>query len=132
MKEPEIVIDVLIDEIYYVESGENSVNMITFHGKLECEAFSGEIMPGAVDTQHKCGENFTLSARYMIRGKDENGNPASVFIENNGSSKTNEAMRTTPKILTDCEGLKYLEDTELYGTIVPVGENHIHIKIFKK
>ena len=132
MEKSEIVVDVLIDEAYHVESGENGANMITFHGSLDCDAFSGKIMPGAVDTQRKCGDKFTLSARYMIQGKDAKGNPASVFIENNGTATPDGKLVTVPKILTDCEGLKYLEDAELYGTIDPVGENHIHINIFKK
>ena len=132
MEKPEIVIDVLIDDCYSVESGENGANMETFHGSLDCDAFKGEIMPGAVDTQRKCGGAFTLSARYMIKGKDAAGKDASVFIENNGTAGSDGKLVTTPKVLTDCEGLKYLESAELYGTIEPVEKDHIHILIFKK
>ena len=132
MNTPEIVIDVLIDDCYSVKSGDNGANMVTFHGSLDCDAFHGKIMPGAVDTQRMRDGSFSLSARYMIKGTDRSGREASVFIENNGSVTPGEPMTTTPTILTDCEELKYLESAELYGTIEPLEKDHIHICIFKK
>ncbi len=131
MNKPELVIDVIIDESYSVQSGEKGANMVTFHGSLSCSAFNGTIMPGAVDTQRKNGDEFTLSARYMIKGKDSAGRDASVFIENNGTAGQDGKLVTTPKIITDCEGLKYLENASLSGTIEPVEKDHIHILIFK-
>ena len=132
MESPELVIDVLIDACYTVESGDNGANMITFHGSLDHPAFKGDIMPGGVDTQRKRGDEFTLSARYIIKGKDASGKDASIFIENNGTAGPDGELTTVPTVLTDCEALKYLETAELYGKIKPVGENHIQILIFKK
>lgn len=115
-----------------VKSAKGQINMVMFDGWCE-GVFNGKIMAGGVDTQvfpvnpDKPG---TLSARYMLEGTDPEGKACRMFIENNGISEK-DGISTTPKIFTDSENLRYLEEADLYGT-VEGQENGVLITIFKK
>lgn len=64
----------------------NTVIMIPFTGSVTGKYFEGRVLSGGVDTQiiGKHGRH-TLSARYMLEGKDYKGNSCKIFIENNGN-----------------------------------------------
>ena len=110
------------------KSGEAA--MILFGGSADCENFHGKILPGGVDTQVEwLGQKRTLSARYILEGVDKAGQSCRIFVENNGMTKGEEEIKTTPRILTDSEALSYLEQEELFGTITPT-EKGVTIHIF--
>src|SRR5690554_4516271 len=84
----------------------DSVVMISFAGTATGKYFTGKVLPGGVDTQiiGKDKERHTLSARYILEGKDFNGDDCKIYIENNGyavKNPNNVLFRTYPKIITN-------------------------------
>jgi hypothetical protein len=129
-----LTIDVLLKEFNEVKGHNGEALMILFDGYCHSDIFDGDILNGGVDTQKQdAGSNLrTLSARYILKGKDFEGKECRIFIENNGTSDGGR-FTTTPKILTDSEALKELENTELVGSISSTGEEgHIQIHICVK
>ncbi len=108
-------LDIMLDEILSLKG--DRVSMILFHGDCKGDYLRGKILPGGVDTQRTLEDGSrSLSARYMIRGKDLNGQECYLFIENNGID-VGKGLVTKPVIRTDSEALKFLENEELEGSI---------------
>ena len=129
-----LTIDVILTEFNEVKGHNGNACMILFNGYCHCDIFNGDILNGGVDTQKQDAGSIirTLSARYILQGKDFEGNDCRIFIENNGVSEGGN-FTTTPKILTDSEALKILEDMDLVGSIGGTDEEgHIQIHIRKK
>lgn len=123
-----LTVHVLLDEFNEVHSDIADVTMITFHGTFESEAMTGIVLPGGVDTQVEYkGEKRSLSARYILEGQIE-GNTYRVFVENNGFIVDGE-IKTTPKVITDCPQLEYLENAKLSG-IVEGAEGGVTVRVF--
>lgn len=97
-----------------VKGGEETVNMVPFTGTAQSEYFTGEVLPGGVDTQRYTPEGGSLSARYMLRGIDCAGDSCTIFIENNGVFG---AEFTTPRIVTDSKVLSRLNGASLKGKL---------------
>ncbi|MFC4319897.1 DUF3237 family protein [Litchfieldia salsa] len=113
----------------------DSVIMISFKGNATGKYFEGEILEGGIDTQiiGKLGDRHTLSARYMLEGKDYTGETCKMYIENNGNanSKLEDALFiTSPKIITNSKALSYWNDLVLVGKGLPT-ETGLDIKIYK-
>ena len=117
MKELEqlMVIHVTTEEAVTLhhESGD-SVVMIPFSGHATGPWFQGVIEKGGVDTQIISADKkrHTLSARYMISGKDHLGQDCKLYIENNGNiheSNDKYLFRTYPRIITSSNALKFIE-----------------------
>ncbi|SHI13960.1 Protein of unknown function [Butyrivibrio fibrisolvens DSM 3071] len=128
-----LTIDVILTEFNEVKGHSGDACMILFNGYCHCDIFNGDILNGGVDTQKQdVGSDFrSLSARYILQGKDFEGKDCRIFIENNGVNKGGDFV-TTPKILTDSEALKVLENMELVGSIGGTDEEghiQIHIKV---
>ena len=105
-----------------VSSGKGFFNMVLFEGECDCENFKGKVLPGGVDTQHYYAEGKgTLSARYMLEGVDKEGKPCKIFIQNDGHHD-NGFLPTTPKVYTDSETLRWLEDEDLIGHLIFEGD----------
>ncbi len=102
-----------------IVSGKNGeAIMLMFNGSVTSNIFSGEVLPGAVDTQQTPkGGIKTLSARYILKGKDFKGNDCKIFIENEAVESNEIPQKTKPLIYTDSKALSYLEDLDIYGTI---------------
>lgn len=129
-----LTIDVILTEFNEVKGHSGEALMILFGGYCHCDIFNGDILNGGVDTQKQDAGSIirTLSARYILQGKDFEGNDCRIFIENNGVSEGGN-FTTTPKILTDSEALKSLETMDLVGSIAGTDEEgHIQIHIRKK
>lgn len=113
----------------------DSVVMISFTGHATGKYFEGKVLGGGVDTQiiGKLGERHSLSARYMLQGKDFNGEDCEIYIENNGKfhdGLKDALFRTYPSIITNSKSLSYLNNAIL------VGEGHsteagVDIKIYR-
>lgn len=91
-----------------------SVTMIPFAGSVDCANFKGEVLPTGVDTQVGKPSGRTLSARYMLVGKDLTGADCHIFIENNGDMRE---PFTHPFIVTDSEALSFLNTATLLGQL---------------
>ncbi|MUG84849.1 DUF3237 family protein [Paenibacillus timonensis] len=93
----------------------DTVTMISFKGQVTGKYFEGQILDGGVDTQviGRSGSRHTLSARYMLEGKDHAGERCKVYIENNGNmnhNSKNVLFRSYPKVITDSKALAFLND----------------------
>lgn len=125
-------IDVVLDQIETVEGAGGEITMILFHGTFSCELGSGRVLPGGVDTQvQRKGEEKSLSARYILEGKDEAQKLFRIFVENNGICKDGEALRTNPVIYTDAEELQWMEQEKLSGIVEGGEENKVQIRIYR-
>lgn len=113
----------------------DSVVMISFTGQVTGQYFQGEVLEGGVDTQviGKDGERHTLSARYMLLGKDHTGEVCQIYIENNGNvhKKLKDPLfRTYPKLITNSKALSFLNEDLLVGEGMP-SELGVDIKIYR-
>ncbi|KNY27813.1 DUF3237 family protein [Pseudobacteroides cellulosolvens] len=113
----------------------DTVVMIPFTGEVTGKYFEGNVLSGGVDTQiiGKDGNRNTLSARYMLEGKDYTGEPCKIYIENNGNiyeKRNNVLFRTCPKIITNSKVLECLIKDLLIGEGIET-ENGLDIKIYR-
>ena len=108
-----------------VNSGKGFFNMVLFDGECDCENFKGKVLPGGVDTQHYYAEGKgRISARYMLEGVDKEGKACKIFIQNDGEHDKG-FLPTTPKVYTDSEALRWLEDADLIGHLIFEGDKLI-------
>ena len=77
-----MTINVNITGMQRVSTSEKTVTQVLFDGTAEGEYFNGTILPGGVDTQINVPEKGTLSARYMLEGKDNSGDNCKMYISN--------------------------------------------------
>ena len=77
-----MTINVNITGMQRVATQEKTVTQVLFDGTAEGEYFNGTILPGGVDTQINVPEKGTLSARYMLEGKDNSGDNCKMYISN--------------------------------------------------
>lgn len=113
----------------------DSVVMIPFTGSVTGKYFEGSVLPGGIDTQiiGKHGDRHTMSARYMLEGKDFKGEPCKIYIENNGNiykEQKNILFRTYPKIITNSKALDFSCKDILIGEGLET-ENGLDIKIYR-
>lgn len=103
-----------------------NVSMLSFTGEVKGRYFNGKVVGTGVDTQYSSKNgSMLLSARYMLEGKDIEGNECRCFIENNGSFDNG----FVPKIVTDSPSLAEFEEAELKAEII-TKENGVIVSIF--
>ena len=118
--------------------GENGViDMIPFKGSVDCELFKGIVEPCGVDTQVRNAAMVRhMSARYMLTGKDKDGQDAHIYIENNGWFDEREGhmtmpFHTVPTFYTDSKALApYLHRNQFVGG-GHILEDGLHILFFE-
>jgi hypothetical protein len=131
-----LTIHVKIDSTMDLETDDgDSVVMILFSGCATGKYFKGKVLPGGIDTQIICrfGDRQTLSARYMLEGKDYTGETCKIFIENNGNmnKKLKDVMfRTNPQIITNSKALDFLNHDLLVGEGYSESDG-VEIKIYR-
>ena len=113
----------------------DSVVMISFTGHVTGKYFEGVVLEGGIDTQviGKSGDRHSLSARYMLQGRDYTGEACEIYIENNGSINQNSEtgwMRTHPKMITNSKTLSFLHHDLLVGEGVPT-ESGVDIILYR-
>ena len=113
MNELLLEIHVTCREAVSVEGGSRKIVMVPFDGQAEGPLFTGRIIGTGVDTQTIENGGITLSARYMMEGKDAEGNPCRIFVENQGNGKSG----FHPMIVTDSALLREWETAELSATV---------------
>lgn len=122
-----MVINVKTYDIQTVEGTYDKVVMIPFSAETDGELFRGKTIENGVDTQHISPDgSVTLSARYMLVGRDRKGNECRVFIENCGDALDN----CRPNIVTDSPELSFLETEELVSMVEPC-EGGVTVRIFR-
>ena len=75
----------ITDGVVKLQHAAGEIVMIPFKGTVTGEIFNGIVEPCGVDTQvvNAAGVRH-MSARYMLTGKDQDGEDAHIYIENNG------------------------------------------------
>ncbi len=127
-KEAILVINVICNESYGVSGTHSDVVMIPFTGTADSDYFKGKIIGTGVDTQKiPKGKRAFLSARYMLEGKDYEGQECRIFIENQGD----DMACCKPVIVTDSRALAELENIPLRAVVEPV-EGGVTVKIYKE
>ena len=102
-------------------SGEiGTVKMIPFKGTVQGPVFTGIVEPCGVDTQvTNQNEVRHMSARYMLTGRDKDGQDCRIYIENNGwftDGARPVPFRTVPTFITDSKALApYLHRNRFVG-----------------
>lgn len=109
-----------------VKGNTGNASMIHFKASADCANFKGKIVADCVDTRLKYnGQIETLSARYILTGEDANGNPCSIYVENNGIDDN--GMVTEPIVITDCPDFAWVEGAKLHGTVSWAPKLTIHV-----
>ena len=111
-----------------LETESGAVTMIPFKGYVAAsDIFSGIVEPCGVDTQVVNAARIRhMSARYMLTGKDCEGNDCHIYSENNGffdewdghaaPDPAKPMFRTVPTFITDSPVLKdYLHTRKFLG-----------------
>ncbi len=78
---------------------------LPFTGHAVTSWFTGEVLPGAADTQRRTPGGRRFCADYTLEGKDYTGAPCRVHIVN-----VDEGRGWTPTVDTDSEALSFLKD----------------------
>lgn len=123
------------EEIFLDNPHGDSVVMITFTGSVTGKYFTGKVLPGGVDTQiiENDRGKHTISARYILEGKDFKGEDCKIYIENNGyaiKNPDNILFRTYPKIITNSNALDFLNQELLPGEVINT-DTGIKIKFYR-
>lgn len=129
-------INVRVTGFTQVKGAKEVINFISFDGDCHSDIFEGSIIDGGVDTQKYFeGKEGTLSARYILEGKDIEGKKAKLFIENNGVCHADGTIDTVPFIVSDSEVLSKALSGNLCGKVIPLDSpehDKILIEIYKK
>lgn len=122
--EKKLILKIKIDmdgPSYQMKSELGEVLMIPFKGHVDGPLFYGIVAPCGVDTQmvNAAGVRH-MSARYMLIGKDEDGQECSIYVENNGWFEEGKAdfmpFHTVPTFRTDSKKLApYLHRNQFIG-----------------
>lgn len=131
----EFVVRLDRENISRVETPGEKVAMFPFTGYVESDLFTGRILPGAVDVQITNAAGIRhMCARYMFEGRDAQGTPCRLFVDNNGYFEPGRepapVFHTCPVFYTDSPSLgPYLHQRRFRaeGRGTPEGVN---IRIF--
>lgn len=118
-----------------LESEIGHVKMIPFTGTVEGPLFRGVIAPGGVDTQvTNQNEVRHMSARYMLMGRDADGQDCHIYVENNAwftDGDRPRPFRTVPTFITDSKRLApYLHRNQFVGEGLR-DETGLHIRFYE-
>lgn len=123
----ELMVETFPDKTVELDSEIGHVKMIPFGGTVKSDIFNGIIEPCGVDTQitNQAGVRH-MSARYMLTGKDADGNDCHIYLENNAWFTNGERPKpwiSTPKFITDSKKLApYLHTDQFIGEGMRVEE----------
>lgn len=122
-----LTIDVICREAVSVRGSEKEVVMVPFSGTAYSEHFSGRIIGIGTDTQKYDlkSSRCSLSARYMLEGKDRNGQECRIFIENEQINNNG----WHPVMVTDSDHLRSWEKLPLTST-VEENESGVTVRIY--
>ena len=118
-----VITDIKCDAAVECGDGRSCV-MLSFGGYCDNEYFNGTVLPGAFDCQKTEQGATTLSARYVLKGRDRNNDECTIFIENNARAG---AQFSHPTIYTDSKALSFLNKPGLIGFLDNSGDFTIRI-----
>lgn len=116
----EVLVEIDPSGTVELHSGIGVVKMIPFKGMVKGSIFNGIVEPCGVDTQvtNQNGVRH-MSARYMLTGKDKDGQDCHIYVENEGwftSDPLPKPFKTVPSFITDSKALApYLHCNQFIG-----------------
>ena len=123
--EKKLILDIKVEfngQTVSLQGDHCEVVMIPFNGTVKGEIFNGIVEPCGVDTQVVNGAQIRhMSARYMLTGKDKEGNDCHIYVENNGwfdegNGHMTMPFKTVPTFITDSPVLApYLHTRRFMG-----------------
>ena len=116
----EVLVHVDREHIVELESEIGHVKLIPFSGTVDCPLFHGIVEPCGVDTQVTNQNQVRhMSARYVLTGKDADGQDCHIYVENNAwftNGEQPKPFRTVPTFITDSKKLApYLHRNQFVG-----------------
>ena len=134
MMKPLMVFHITIDRTK-ISRIENKAVIIPFGGYVKSDLFSGSILPGACDVQTYDAAGIRhMCAKYMFEGKDMNGQPCRLFVENNGWFEPGSrpaVFHATPTFMTDSEDLAEILERPCFRSEGHHSEAGVDIHIYK-
>jgi len=105
---------------YDIVNGANNALavMIGFTCSANFDTFKGVGLDNFVDTRMQFpGQIQSLSARYILKGKDDEGHDTMIYVENDGTdvSEDHTYFETEPLIVTDNPKWTWIETAPLHG-----------------
>ena len=131
----EVFVELEPEKVVALTGPHCTVKMLPFVGTVKGEIFNGVVAPGGVDTQVTNAVGVrNMSARYMLVGKDRDGQDCHIYVDNEGWFTNGEQPRpftTVPTFLTDSACLApYLHQNKFRGEGHP-GEKGPTIKFYE-
>ena len=131
----EVYVELEPEKVVELTGPKCKVKMLPFVGTVKGEIFNGVVAPGGVDTQVTNAVGVrNMSARYMLIGKDQDGQDCHIYVDNEGWFTNGEQPRpftTVPTFLTDSACLApYLHQNKFRGEGHP-GEKGPTIKFYE-
>lgn len=103
---------------------ERAAGYKAFGGYCDNNFFKGTVLPGGFDNMKKEDGIATLSARYMLKGIDNQVDSCHIFIENNAMQGFSYSK---PKVFTDSKALSFLNTSDLVGYLDKKGKFTVRI-----
>ncbi len=131
----EFVITIDRDQISRMQAVNGKVTIIPFSGYTYSELFNGKILPGAADVQVTNAAGIRhMCARYMFEGKDFEGNPCHLFVDNNGYFEPGSEpspFHACPVFMTDSAALSERLARNVYRAEGHPSANGVNIRIYE-
>lgn len=132
------ILDIYIEnngDIVHMKGRNSEVLMIPFKGRIISGVMSGIVEPCGVDVQVVNAANVRhMCARYMLTGKDSEGNDCHLYVDNNGwfdDLTKSMPFHTVPTFYTDSPVLAdYLHNNQFIGEGVQE-EDGLHIYFYE-
>ncbi len=122
------------EDITRMKTEYGMVTFIPFGGTVESELFTGTVRPGAADVQTTDASGIRhMCASYIFEGKDQNGEPCHLFVNNNGYFEPGNSpspFHACPTFMSDSKVLNdYLASPHFRAEGHPY-EKGVEIRIF--
>ncbi|MBN2240542.1 MAG: DUF3237 domain-containing protein [Dehalococcoidales bacterium] len=130
----EIFVDIDPTQVSQLNSPAGEVVMIPFSGTVTGKLFQGRILPGGVDVQTVDLNGVRhMSARYMLEGTDNAGQPCRIYVDNNGWFTGEMVMpfKTIPAFRTDSKSLADYLHRNKFRAEGHLREGGVTIKVFE-
>jgi hypothetical protein len=130
----QVTVDIDPHQVSKLMGPAGEVLMIPFSGTVNGELFNGRVLPGGVDTQTVDQNGVRhLSARYMLEGVDNTGEPCRIYIDNHGWFQGDIVMpfKTIPTFLTDSKALADYLHSNKFRAEGHARQGGVIIKVFE-
>ena len=119
---------------FRMETDRGEISMIPFSGIVQGELFHGIVEPWGVDTQRVDHAGIRhLSARYVLTGKDRDGQDCHIFVENSVDMPNipSPSFKSVPVFYTDSKLLAPLLHRDVFYGEGNVEDGKLWIRFYE-